>query len=195
MQYLKRNNKLPEFVGKTPLIFFEDNHKESIIYAIDRTRRNECWNTIISEKLDIGRKIDNWWCSNYSSNKLSTSYGLIVNTKRVIAIAVKDSNDKIEIYCNSFYFNQNESHKKYINKFARDLGISVRKDIHYINDDVINSWINPLTIDLNFYDREVQDKVSEDFFNEMKIIHPIEEPVVECEFAGDPIVPVEILAC
>jgi hypothetical protein len=172
MSILKRKNKLPIFKDKTPIFFKQKNHKDDVVFEI-KSGSYKAWMPTISEKLDLGRIIDNWSERTYLTRFIITNFGVISNNIGIIAIAVKDSSDKMEIYCRKSYFEDNVSHKKYINKFATANGLSVRKDIHYIDKDDINSWIKPIEIGLEFYDENVQAETSKSFFDKMKTGYPL----------------------
>jgi hypothetical protein len=123
----------------------------------------------LSEKLDLSQPELNWTESTYGNTGKIRNCGIISDRSGIIAIAVRDSiTNKMDIYCRSWYFEDNPSHKKYINSFAKKNLMSVRKDIHYVDQSEIDAWIKPLEVGLEFYDEENQDKVTEDLFDKLK---------------------------
>ena len=163
MGIIRRKVKGELFKNKTPIVFELERHsnKDTI-----RTENGRHWcSSMLEDRLNIGRQDDGWGrfgAINY--------YGLLTTSGGcgALAVAVRDSEtDKISIYCREEYFTLHPTHKKYINKFAKDLGLSVRKDIHYIENDEIDLWVREVTVDMNFYLDETQDNVTEAVFAEI----------------------------
>jgi len=179
MAILRR--KCSSFPNKTPILFELEMNRDISVFYIENTDNGE-YNPLIADKIRLDRRINNWTSRGYSGIKVKCSYGLIY-TKRTIALALRDDiSNKMEIYCSREYFSNNEFHKKYINKFARENNISVRKDIFYIDDESLVEWSIPFRMGLEFYDDETQDKTSEELFNKMKLIYL--EPIIEKDLSN-----------
>lgn len=179
MPILKRKNKAEVFTGKTPIFFNQESHKDDLYFEIKK--KNYQHGTTIAERLDLSKTTDNWYGEAYFQRGLISNYGIIIDYKGVVAIALIDDNGGMKIFCRYYYFEDNPSHKKYINKFAKDNGLSLRKDIHYVPDGLINSWIKPFEVGLEFYSDEVQDSVSNGLKEELKSKYAPVEVVVESE--------------
>lgn len=177
MPILKK--KCKEFPNKTPILFEQQEFVELNSHLIKESD-NYRWSAKLEDKLRIDRKIVNWSTGGYGSNRFITNYGVIYRDK-IIAIVLRDNtSNKLEIYCDSYYFDLNKSHKKYINKFARENSMSVRKDIFYIDKDLLDSWTRPFEVGLEFYEDEAQDKATEGLFAKLRAEYPeliLPEPI------------------
>ena len=170
MPILKR--KCKEFPNKTPIFFELPINQGLNDFKFDNSGRKN-YRSLITDKLNLA-STENNLRHGYSHGCHRTSFGIVL-ANGIIAIALRDNiSDKLEIYCRESYFNDNESHKKYVNKFAKDNGLSVRKDIYYVESDLIDSWIRPFEVGLEFYDEEVQANNSKAFLEKLKVNYPIE---------------------
>ena len=170
MPILKR--KCKEFPNKTPIFFELPINQGLNDFKFDNSGRKN-YRSLIADKLNL-TSTENNLRHGYSHGCHRTSFGIVL-ANGIIAIALRDNiSDKLEIYCRESYFNDNESHKKYVNKFAKDNGLSVRKDIYYVESDLIDSWIRPFEVGLEFYDEEVQANNSKAFLEKLKVDYPIE---------------------
>lgn len=166
MSILRR--KCDEFPNKTPILFELQDLKDSSYFEIKKNRYDHSY-AVLSEKLDLSKPEVNWTERSWNGKGKIRNFGIISDQFGVIAIAIRDSiTNKMDIYCRSGYFEDNPSHKRYINNFAKANLMSVRKDIHYVDQSLINDWIKPFEVGLEFYDEENQDKVTEDLFDKLK---------------------------
>jgi hypothetical protein len=176
---LRRKNKDEYFKGMTPLLFETMEDK-----FIDSAQGSYTYGNI-AERLDMTQSIPKGIIRSGINHKgygfLSSSYG-----GTVISIAVRKDSGDIHIYYNNRYFEANPAHKVHANKFARALGLSLKKDITYISNDLINTWISPFEATLEFYDEDIQAEETKAFFAKMKESYPLPEEENIC---------VEALAC
>lgn len=181
MGILKKNNKKSIFVGKTPILFGLERHLDKSSITLSTRASEHCeWRPKFEDKINLGRDIDSW-VSAGSYKSFVTAYGVVLNNNgnNIVSIALKDESGKMYIYCSQSYFDQNPTHKKYINRFVRENNLSIKKDVYYCDQYELNSWIRPLEVGLDFYSEEVQDSVSVGFLNELKAKYPMPEPVEE----------------
>ena len=157
---LELNKVNDNFPGKKPL-FFEMAASPNM----DLLNYSEYWTKLLQEIFSIDS------LRSKRSNDFYTHPGILVGKHHygIICIALKDQDGSVKIYCNNRYFEINPSHKKYINVSAKNLGLSVRKDIVYISDDLINTWISKINVTIDFYKQEIQDKMTEEFFGKMRV--------------------------
>lgn len=185
MPILKK--KCKEFPNKTPIFFETLSGANLNIHEIKEGRGH--WHPKLEDKLNLNQSEVNWSQLGSGYATFINSYGLIFRNK-IIAIALRDDiSGKLEIYCDNYYFETNSGHKKYINKFARELNMSVRKDIFYIETAKLASWTTPFEVGLEFYEEETQSKITEQLFDKLKLKYPNIIANEELE------VPVECLAC
>lgn len=166
MSKLRRTNKDEFFKGQTPVAFsgrdvkFLDADSYNYFHG---TQRESLTMLNLSDRGMI------------RSRSFYAGYGVLLPNwgRTVAAIATINTSGTIHIYYNEKYFEHNPSHKTPVNKFARELGLSLKKDITYISDGLINTWIAPFSASLEFYDEAVQAATSKEFFASIKNKYPL----------------------
>ena len=161
--HLIRKNK--HFEGFEPIVFEKEANLNKKVFEI---KDPLYWYgpAVIADRFSLAYD----YSASRNKGGVVTSIGVLAGEYKngIIAIALRKEG-KLSIYCNEHYFELNPAKKKYINKYAKDNDLSVRKDIHYIEANLLNTWLQPIEVNMSFYDENIQKQNSKELIEKLKL--------------------------
>ena len=140
--------------GWEPIIF-EEVAKGELSVNIGNTNNRHYVNAdeIFTFHLNLVRKNITKHTSTFNN------YGVASTFTTLIVIVVSNGHNK-KVLINKDYLDMNSSHKPRINKRIKEMGLSVRKDIELVSNDIMEGFITPNIFSMEMSMPEFKKKAS-----------------------------------